>query len=63
MDLASSVSGLLEAFSNAEDVDRLSRGGGDLGKTYAKILFTLWMVADVPRSLRAAHRIGKQTDI
>jgi hypothetical protein len=31
MDLASSVSGLLEAFSNAEDVDRFNRSGGDLG--------------------------------
>lgn len=32
MDLSSSLSGLLAAFSNAEDVDRLERGGDDLGK-------------------------------
>lgn len=32
MDLASSVIGLLEAFSNAEDVDRFDRGGNNLGK-------------------------------
>ncbi|KAJ5834845.1 hypothetical protein N7447_000871 [Penicillium robsamsonii] len=31
MDLPPSLSGLLEAFSNAEDVDRLERGGDDLG--------------------------------
>ncbi|OQE01124.1 hypothetical protein PENSOL_c005G05564 [Penicillium solitum] len=31
MDLSSSLSGLLTAFSNAEDVDRLERGGDDLG--------------------------------
>jgi hypothetical protein len=36
MDLASSVSVLLEAFSNAEDVDRLDKSGGDLGKLYTK---------------------------
>ncbi|KGO71737.1 Transcription factor, fungi [Penicillium italicum] len=30
MDLLPSLSGLLEAFSNAEDVDRFERGGGDL---------------------------------
>lgn len=33
MDLSSSLSGLLAAFSNAEDVDRLERGGDDPGKT------------------------------
>jgi hypothetical protein len=41
MNLASSVSGLLEAFSNAEDVDRFSKSGVDLGITSAKIFFTL----------------------
>jgi hypothetical protein len=34
MDLPSSTS-LLEAFSNAEDVDRLERGSNDLGETHA----------------------------
>lgn len=31
MDRASSVNGLLEAFANAEDVDRLDRGVDDFG--------------------------------
>lgn len=36
MDLSYSVSGLLEAFSNAEDVDWLNASGGNQGKSFAK---------------------------
>ena len=36
MDLPYSVNSLLEAFSNAEDVDWLKESGGDMGKTFAK---------------------------
>lgn len=63
MDLSSSLSGLLAAFSNAEDVDRLERGGDGQGKTQdtcAKhIPPSLRIVTDVFRSLCAVRRIGE----
>lgn len=39
MDLPSSLS-LLEAFSNAEDVDRLDRGGDDPGRTHVPSIYS-----------------------
>lgn len=39
MDLPPSLSGLLEAFSNAEDVDRFERGGDNSGKKHVPSIY------------------------
>lgn len=63
MDLPSSLT-LLEAFSNAEDVDRLNGSQVDLGRnTSVKHIPNPRIVADVSRCLRTVHRIGEEADI
>lgn len=67
IELAFSVSGLLEAFSFSQAAKVNSAGdcGDNIGRRYRRIGFsyTIWIVTDLFRSFRGALHIRKQLDI